>query len=163
MLFETKVRENNEECIANKMVPNWKFIHNGDRDNPSRIWMGWNQGSLELEVISVSRYLIPTKMTTKSSNITFMCSAIYGAKSQELRRELWAEFDRIQNTSQLAWALLGDFNVVRFQGEKIGGAFLNEEAVEEFNDCLDRSFLTDLTWKGQFLTWSNGRKGRTDV
>ncbi|KAJ4970607.1 hypothetical protein NE237_003706 [Protea cynaroides] len=59
--------------------------------------------------------------------------------------------------------LLRDFNVIRSGGEKIGGDLPCDEAMEEFNHRLDRNFLTDLSWKGQLLTWSNGRKGNKRI
>ncbi|KAJ4972829.1 hypothetical protein NE237_006003 [Protea cynaroides] len=158
-----KVRQKNEGIVSNHIAPGWKYIHNGDWENPSRIWVGWNQINLDLEVLSISKYLIHTKITTKSSKKVFLCTTINGANSRELRLDLWREIHSIQNQAQLLWVLLGDFNVVRFGGEKVGGDFPNEEALEDFNNSLDRNSLTDLSWKGQLLTWSSGRKGNTRV
>ncbi|XP_043696901.1 uncharacterized protein LOC122647612 [Telopea speciosissima] len=77
----------------------------------------------------------------------------------EGRRELWRDLGSIANSILDPWAVLGDFNVVRYQHEKIGGDSIRQEAVDEFNSFIDDSGLVDLKWKGEFLTWNNRQDG----
>ncbi|KAJ4981589.1 hypothetical protein NE237_032426 [Protea cynaroides] len=133
VLLEIKVSISNDNMTSNHIVPNWNHIHNGDDENPNRIWIGWNQMKVSLEVISVSKYLIHSKITIKIAKKPFLWTAVYGANSREMKMDLWREIDDIQNPTQLPW-------------------------VKEFNNYLDRNYLTDLSWKDQLLTWSSGRK-----
>ena len=51
---------------------------------------------------------------------------------------------------------MGDFNVVRFSSERLGGNLDWPAHMEEFNECCVDAGLDDLRHTGHFLTWSKG-------
>ena len=54
-----------------------------------------------------------------------------------------------------SWAVAGDFNVVRFSDEKIGGIDLSYNQLREFNECMDLCSLADIRSTGGIWTWNN--------
>lgn len=51
----------------------------------------------------------------------------------------------------------GDFNVIMDADEKIGGPPVYPNEVEVFSFCISSCELIDLNFKGNPLTWWNGR------
>ena len=52
--------------------------------------------------------------------------------------------------------LLGDFNVVRYASERMGGDIGWPPYMEELNDCCVESNRVDVGFSGHLLTWSMG-------
>ncbi|XP_043697542.1 uncharacterized protein LOC122648386, partial [Telopea speciosissima] len=57
----------------------------------------------------------------------------------------------------------GDFNVIRFSHEKLGGDQLDLEAINSFNECIEDMGVNDLRWTGFPLTWCNKRAGSNRI
>lgn len=51
----------------------------------------------------------------------FFLSVVYAKCTEELRKELWADFKNIASTISDPWGAIGDFNVICSRDEKIGG------------------------------------------
>ncbi|XP_043697189.1 uncharacterized protein LOC122647969 [Telopea speciosissima] len=75
------------------------------------------------------------------------------------RKELWEDVGAIASAIINPWAVLGDFNVIRSNNEKIGGDPVWIEAMDDFNSFIDGAGLLDLKWKGEALTWNNRQVG----
>ncbi|XP_031256491.1 uncharacterized protein LOC116114486 [Pistacia vera] len=72
------------------------------------------------------------------------------------RKELWKELIHHANVSHCEpWGIIGDFNVVRFAGEKKGGSNQWNSQCEEFNDMCKEADIDDLNSIGSFFTWNN--------
>lgn len=54
---------------------------------------------------------------------------------------------------------MGDFNIIRGDGERIGGNPGALSAMEEFNVCLDNCGLLELSYFGGRVSWCNGHSG----
>ncbi|XP_043697190.1 uncharacterized protein LOC122647970 [Telopea speciosissima] len=88
-----------------------------------------------------------------------LSSAVYALNSLEGRMELWREISGIASGVVEPWAVMGDFNTVRHQNEKMGGDAIHQGVVDEFNSCIFNSGLADLKWRGEFFTWNNNQSG----
>ncbi|XP_077228403.1 uncharacterized protein LOC143861362 [Tasmannia lanceolata] len=71
------------------------------------------------------------------------------------RRSLWSNLEEIASRISRPWLVAGDFNVVRFQNERLGGSLGSISEMEELNSCIANCFLDDLFSVGHNYTWSN--------
>ena len=55
----------------------------------------------------------------------------------------------------LPWILLGDFNDMISEEEKLGGLPVNRTHIAAFRNCLDKCGLKDLGFHGPRFTWTN--------
>ena len=55
----------------------------------------------------------------------------------------------------LPWILLGDFNDMIFEEEKLGGLPVNRTCIVAFRNCLDKYGLIDLGFHGPRFMWTN--------
>ena len=66
------------------------------------------------------------------------CSGIYDPNDNNLRGQMWDELNGIQQFWEVPWCYIGDFNIVRFPSERLGGLRLIL-AIENFSEfMLDR-------------------------
>ncbi|XP_043720832.1 uncharacterized protein LOC122668311 [Telopea speciosissima] len=85
---------------------------------------------------------------------------VYALNRSLNRIPLWEDIRSISlSVGSSPWGIGGDFNVVRFSHEKLGGSPIDIQAVTAFNSCLDDSGLNDLRWSGDDLSWHNKRSG----
>ena len=55
--------------------------------------------------------------------------------------------------------LVGDFNVARYNDEKVGGRFLSIQQLQDFNDFIDSCALSDKKSSGGKWSWHNKTVG----
>ncbi|ERN04466.1 hypothetical protein AMTR_s00914p00003170 [Amborella trichopoda] len=53
------------------------------------------------------------------------------------------------------WVVLGYFNTVRYQAEKVGGNCISLSRLLDVNSCFDDCRLVDCQASGNFRYWSN--------
>ncbi|XP_043697077.1 uncharacterized protein LOC122647841 [Telopea speciosissima] len=154
ILLETKVKENNVNTTFQNLKRGWKFTHNCSPEHHTRIWIGWDEESLKVEIIKSKPQFIHLKVGILGSSLACHCTAVYAFNTLEGRLELWKDIEEIAAGMIDPWAVMGDFNIVRHQNEKLGGEAILHGAVEDFNACIFNSGLADLKWKGEMFTWS---------
>ncbi|XP_060968323.1 uncharacterized protein LOC115710989 [Cannabis sativa] len=59
--------------------------------------------------------------------------------------------------------LIGDFNEILSQSDKLGGSLRNESQIEAFRNTLDHCHLQDLPYEGDRFTWVKNRKAVTTI
>ena len=86
-----------------------------------------------------------------------MVSFIYGHNDYIPRRELWSALRTFSSAyGAVPWLVLGDFNIVRHGGEKLGGDLTCPNYIDELNNCCYEAELEDLKYSGNFFTWRKG-------
>ena len=88
--------------------------------------------------------------------IPFTVSFIYGLNSHLERVPLWNSIRHLASSIVSPWILLGDFNVVRYPSERLGGSCDWPARMEDLNDCCVEAGLEDLKFTGNLLTWRRG-------
>ena len=83
------------------------------------------------------------------------CSGVYGPNDNNLRGQMWDELIGIQQLWEVPWCYIGDFNIVRFPSERLGGLRLTS-AMENFSEFIEELSLIDLPLEGGSYTWSSG-------
>ncbi|KAJ0094336.1 hypothetical protein Patl1_15029 [Pistacia atlantica] len=106
-------------------------------------------------------------MTNQSISGIFRCgeenlfiSFIYAKCNSIERRELWQSLELVDSKED-PWLVVGDFNVIREDSERVGGHPRPIRAMEEFNNCIDHCGLLDMQVTGRRLSWCNGHEGHT--
>ncbi|WMV24160.1 hypothetical protein MTR67_017545 [Solanum verrucosum] len=75
------------------------------------------------------------------------------------RKELWAELVLIEQGVDKPWIIAGDFNVVLYPNDWLYGAPISLAETQDFSNCLHTLQLNELSWKGDYYTWSNKQFG----
>ena len=52
------------------------------------------------------------------------CSGVYDPNDNNVRGQMWDELIGIQQYWDVPWCYIGDFNIVRFPRERLGGSHL---------------------------------------
>lgn len=60
-----------------------------------------------------------------------------------------------------SWCVMGDFNKITIEDEKVGGRPRSLFQMEVFTSALETNDLLDLGWKEQKFTWSNRHSDKT--
>ena len=53
------------------------------------------------------------------------------------------------------WCILGDFNAVLHQGDRIGGVDVMDSETRDFAECIQACNLQEFQYEGAFFTWTN--------
>ena len=78
----------------------------------------WNQNDFELITHSLDSFSLTTHFRATASDLSFSVTKVYGPCDSALKHSFLAELTSIASSIQGAWALVGDFNLIRFPGDK---------------------------------------------
>lgn len=53
----------------------------------------------------------------------------------------------------------GDFNAVTSPQDRLFGNPVSYAETMDFNECIQEAKLTELSWKGEYYTWTNKQQG----
>ena len=120
------------------------------------IWLLCNEGlSFSVKIITCSEHNIHTLVKVPSPSLAFLLTTVY-ASPQFIKHKPFLDY--LQNLAMnisLPWILLGDFNDMIYEEEKLGGLLVNRTCIAAFRNCLDKCGLIDLGFHGPRFTWTN--------
>ncbi|KAJ0081173.1 hypothetical protein Patl1_12355 [Pistacia atlantica] len=87
-------------------------------------------------------------------------SFIYAKCNSIEHRDLWQSLELV-DSNESPWLMVGDFNIIREDSERVGGHPRPITSMEDFNNCIDHCGLLDLQVMGRRLSWCNGRERHT--
>lgn len=90
-----------------------------------------------------------------------MKTGFYGFPKTHKRKASWSLLSQINLNSDLPWCVLGDFNKILTQDEKLGGNRRPHKQMVEFKVALEKNGLFDVRWRNQKYTWSNRHQDST--
>ncbi|PKU71425.1 hypothetical protein MA16_Dca004267 [Dendrobium catenatum] len=73
------------------------------------------------------------------------------------RLSLWEQIIDFATSSNGAWCVGGDFNIIFNANERLGGSLPNTKAMDEFTSMISQSDLQDIGFFGSSFTWSRGK------
>ncbi|KAG6714358.1 hypothetical protein I3842_05G199000 [Carya illinoinensis] len=126
---------------------------NADMDG--KIWLCWKQG-IDMEAVGHNNQCISVLFTDQSGSI--LTSIVYAKCSYLERRALWDHLCGVSAVG-IPWVVIGDFNVIRSNEERVGGNSRLRMAMDEFNCCIHSCGLIEWRLEGKQLSWCNGRQG----
>ncbi|XP_028120127.1 uncharacterized protein LOC114317570 [Camellia sinensis] len=128
------------------------------RAKPPELHGGKKDGGLK--VGSSTKQKSSGRSGSQKKKRSFFSTFVYAENKHELRLPLFFDLKKIAlNYASHPSVFLGDFNVVRFSFEKMGGRENWSRANEVFNSMVLDSELEDLCYKGCQFTWSNKQGG----
>ncbi|KAL3500095.1 hypothetical protein ACH5RR_039188 [Cinchona calisaya] len=90
-------------------------------------------------------YFLENQMMRKS----FYASFVYAHNEMEDRRPSWHRLCSLKSVIlNEPWVILGDFNVLGFQNEKVGGDGGDMKSMQELEDCIQTVDVENLPFKG---------------
>lgn len=106
-------------------------------------------------VASLSDQMISGQLVI--NGIKTMITFVYAKCSYYVHRRLQRELEQVSGMGQ-PW-LIGDFDSIREDGERIGVQPHPLATMEDFNNCINKcEFLKPNSSRGN-LSWCNGKKG----
>ena len=84
------------------------------------------------------------------NNADCVITAIYGPNLNQRRQEFWIELDTVRDRWNGAWCIGGDFNVIRFPEDKLGGCCMSH-VMRSFSDWINSHARLDLHLMGSPL------------
>lgn len=94
------------------------------------------------------------------TQIAFTVGFVYAFNERSDRIGLWDTIRQLSNSSTLRnspWVIMGDFNQVLSVSEmySLYPVDIYVAGMMEFQECLNDSYLYDLSYQGCFFTWTN--------
>ena len=122
----------------------------------SNIWLLWNEGpSFSVEIITCSEHSIHALVKVPSPPHSFLLTSMYAPPQFYKRKPFWDYLENLAMNISFSWILLGDFNDMISEEEKLGGLPVNRTHIAAFRNCLDKCGLIDLGFHGPRFTWTN--------
>ncbi|KAJ1376280.1 Endonuclease/exonuclease/phosphatase [Sesbania bispinosa] len=126
------------------------------------IWCMWRTENLTVNVIGSTSQCIHLQLINVGG-INWILSIVYASPNELNREDLWSELSNFSSTVDVPWCVMGDFNSILYDFEKIVGVGVNRRSMNAFASCLENCSLQELSSKGPFLTWQRGNvKERLD-
>ena len=103
------------------------------------IWLLWNESSsFNIEIITHSDHSLHALVKVQSPSITFVLTAVYASPNFAKRKIFLNYLENLATTINLPWVLLGDFNDMISENEKMGGLSLNKTRLAAFRRSEER-------------------------
>lgn len=87
----------------------------------------------------------------------FYVSCIYGDPDFNRRKVVWERVSRVGINRLEGWIMVGDFNDICHNGEKIGGPRRSDSMFKPFNEMLRACHMVELPSNGNRFTWAGRR------
>lgn len=80
--------------------------------------------------------------------------AFYGSPNIQLHKSLRQELREISMSMVDGWVIVGDFNSVRYQHDRVGGSSsFSMRGVVDFDSVIHDCDLIDMGYQGSLYTW----------
>ncbi|KAM6543446.1 hypothetical protein CsatB_007893 [Cannabis sativa] len=95
---------------------------------------------------------------------SFHFTGFYGHPQSSQRIHTWTLLKRCCDIApNFPWLVLGDFNEILTQADKIGGPLRHNGQIEAFQRVVDCCHLEAAAFEGELITWSNKSQGQGNV
>ncbi|XP_072074439.1 uncharacterized protein [Arachis hypogaea] len=156
-LMETRCREENVKKYARKLQFKNSFCVE-PRDLSGSLCLLWNE-NINVSVYSWCQNYIIANIKS-NNNPAWKCGFIYGNPVFKQRRKTWQALEESNDLEEEPSCLIGDFNDILCQEEKVGKHPKPLIQIEVFKNLVNKKNLMDLELKGNKFTWfSNPREG----
>lgn len=119
ILLETRVPSNRAVQVSN--FGNFEeFVCVEAKGYSGGIWIFWRTRTVNLELLTLNDQVISIGVVP-GQKIEWVSTAMYVSPLEKYRKERWNYLGQIGPHIQLPWLLLGDFNQVLYEEEKVGG------------------------------------------
>ena len=103
----------------------------------------WDTRVIELLEMEIGNFSISCRFKNVEDGFCWIFTGVYGPAIGRLREDFWEELGTIRGLWQDPWCLGGDFNVIRFLGERNSISRLSL-AMRRFLEIIEHLELRDL-------------------
>ena len=153
-LLETKLCYSTVEALQKFRLKHWKFQTNVVASSTARIVIFWNPSTVKVDFVDSSAQGVHVVISSLMSQVSFHATFVYGLHTIVDRRDLWDSL-RMWCPSD-PWLVLGDFNSILSQDDKLNGNAISLYETNDFHNCCHDLGLFDLNYSGCHCKWSNG-------
>ncbi|KAG7573473.1 Endonuclease/exonuclease/phosphatase superfamily [Arabidopsis suecica] len=114
------------------------------------------KSSIKLDFLFFDKNLLDVQAQFGASN--FFLSCVYGDPDSSKRSNIWERISRLGVGRRERWCMIGDFNAILHNGEKIGGPRRSDSCFKPFSEMLSACDMMELPSSGNKFTWA-GRRG----
>ncbi|KAL6228116.1 hypothetical protein ACLB2K_002070 [Fragaria x ananassa] len=115
------------------------------------LWMN----DMPVNIQTYSARHIDVTIGAQGSPKEWRLSGIYGYARTGDRGRTWELMRRLARQSSLPWLLVGDFNEILANSEKVGGAPRRLAQMQAFRETLMDCALLDMGYSGSPFTWAD--------
>lgn len=101
------------------------------------IWLLLRSDLVQVDVLASTEQEIHALIRVRSLNFIWILSEIYASSRFAERCLLWDNLNMLASLHNLPWSLMGDFNEVLFEDEKLGGNTICQRRVRAIQECMD--------------------------
>ena len=141
--------------VVGKISGNWQWEHNADNISKGRILVGWHPQRYQFQMIMKTDQLIHGQAIQLSTNKRFFITFVYGKNLEAQRLPLWRTLCSLASNMNDSWCVMGDFNSILHQGERIGGSEVTANEMQDFGNCINTCGLQEFNYIGAFFTWTS--------
>ncbi|KAK9755357.1 hypothetical protein RND81_01G019300 [Saponaria officinalis] len=149
-LLETRVKQNKSSSILRKFGVYSSFCNYTSHCN-GKIWLLWRSTTTQVTILGEHPQVVHCHVKHFATNRKFYVSVVYGSNNAAERMSLWDSLSTFAATVG-AWIVMGDFNVVRYDHERISHVPPNSSDLLEFNSCILDCGLMDMSCSGFLQT-----------
>lgn len=139
------------------MLTNYHHSSNG------RIWITWDANIYKVTAITTTSQLIHCIVSNIPGTFSCECTIVYGFNSIDLRKPLCSDLRNIGQNVNLPWIICGDFNAVLHPTDRIFGFTITLAEIKDYSECIHDLMLNELSWKGEYYTWTNKQLGAARI
>ncbi|KAJ1389335.1 Endonuclease/exonuclease/phosphatase superfamily [Sesbania bispinosa] len=100
------------------------------------IWCLWRTEVMTINVLKTTAQCIHLQLINVGGS-NWVLSIVYASPNDPNRDDLWTDLSSFGDTIREPWCVMGDFNSILYDFEKVGGARVNRRSMNAFANCLD--------------------------
>ena len=90
-------------------------------------------------------------------SVIFFLTCVYGDPVREHIHIVWEKLESIGLSRNNAWILIGDFNELLDNSEKLGGSVRNESMFLDFRNMVENCKIKEVRSMGNVMSWAGWR------
>ncbi|GMI91034.1 hypothetical protein HRI_002772700 [Hibiscus trionum] len=160
-LIETKLRGAQMAQVRRRCG----FLNGIDVDAVGRsggLTIGW-KNNCDVSLRSYSQRHIDVLINDDSDGKTWRLTGFYGTPEKQNRAAAWNLLRQINDSPDIPWLIVGDFNEIAFLNEKEGGLVRSDRQMREFRRVLSDCAVEDIGYKGRWYTWEKGKFSSNNI
>lgn len=151
-LIETRIKEHNSLKISKNIVPNWEMFTNYQTAANRRLWLVWDPQWCKVNLLTVEAQIIHCEFISKVGDLNCCLTIVYSFNTIEHRKALWDNLRGVTVGINKPWLVVGDFNAVMCQDDRLFGNSIIYTKIKEYSACMHELLITKIQWRGDYYT-----------